>query len=146
MCQQPVRRQSSNRAAAVSNRIVPIALGGINHWQPVLSLDAELVLSCLQVSLKCIHAADVEPHVLLQDTKTRIPAFHKQALFSGTLQRSIQSRFMYISQDINKVSDITHLQYNKYLYSYITSIQHPTDKSCLTPSTGVFPGEKTTLT
>lgn len=49
----------------------PVALGGINHRQSVLSLDAELVLSRLQIPLKCVHTANVEPHILLKETKNQ---------------------------------------------------------------------------
>lgn len=48
--------------------LVPVALSGVDHGQPVLALDAELVLRRLQVPLKRVHAADVEPDVLLRDT------------------------------------------------------------------------------
>lgn len=49
--------------------MLPVALCGVHHGQPVLPLDAELVLSGLKVPLKCVDTAYVEPDVLLQDAK-----------------------------------------------------------------------------
>lgn len=56
--------QNSSRCAGREDS--PVALGGINHGQPVLAFDTKLVLSRLQVPLECVHTSDIKPHVLLQ--------------------------------------------------------------------------------
>lgn len=48
------------------NTASPIALRCVDHRQPVLPLDSQLHLRGLQVALKRVHTANVEPHILLQ--------------------------------------------------------------------------------
>lgn len=46
--------------------VLPITLSGVNHRQSVLSFNTQLQLSSLEIPLKSIHTANVEPHILLQ--------------------------------------------------------------------------------
>lgn len=68
----------------------PVALGGVDHGQPVLALDAELVLRRLQVPLERVHTADVEPDILLQDTHMN-PCSNKPEAQNGVQQTSTHS-------------------------------------------------------
>ena len=50
---------------AMSMPALPITLSGVDHWEPVLPFNAHLKLDGLQVALKCVHTANVEPNILL---------------------------------------------------------------------------------
>ena len=43
----------------------PVALGNVDHRDPVLAFYAQFLLQSLQVPLKGVHTANIEPDVLL---------------------------------------------------------------------------------